>query len=148
MGRRIILIIGTILLAMLLLGQTMSLIHYEFSVLLGLQEAQSIVGEMGIAINKAFGAADTIMYIPILALGLVGIWRQKRWSIVAMSGALGITAYWPIVCLFLLFFAKGTPDFHFTRYTSYTIMLTLITLYGLWGLWYLYTHPLVFTNNE
>ena len=55
-----------------------------------------------------------------------------------MVGALAITAYWPIVNLFILIFAKDLPGFNFTDFASYIIVLSLITLYGLWGMWYVY----------
>ena len=122
----------------LLLGQTMSFIDYNFTVVLGLQESKEIVGEMGVAVNKGFGVADTIIYTPLLLAGLIGFWKRERWGLWALGGALAITAYWPLVCLFFLFFAKGSPGFNFSSYLSYTIILVSITLYGLWGLWYLY----------
>ena len=84
---------GIVLLIEILLGQTMAFINYEFTAALGLQEARDIVGAMGVAVNKGFGVGDTIIYVPLLALGLVGLARQKRWGIFAMAGALTITAY-------------------------------------------------------
>ena len=116
----------------------MSFINYEFTVSIGLQESVEVVGEMGVAVNKGFGVGDTIVYIPLLVIGLVGLWIRKKWGIYAMVGALGITAYWPMVAIFLLLFAKGAPGFYFTNFTSYSILLTAFTFYGLWGLWYLY----------
>jgi hypothetical protein len=81
--------------------------------------------------------------MPLLIAGLAGLWQRKMWGLFPMAGALAITAYWPMVCLSLLFFAKDTPGFRFTNYASYTIMLSLITIYGLWGLWYLYKNRTV-----
>jgi hypothetical protein len=137
-GWWILMIGGTLLFFELLLGQTLAFISYDLPVSIGLQEAKEIVGEMGVAVNKGFGVGDTIVYVPLLVIGLAGLWARKMWGVFAMAGVMAITAYWPMVCLFLLVFAKGTPGFHFTSYTSYTIVLTLITLYGLWGLGYVY----------
>jgi len=131
-------ILGMLFSVMILLGQTMSFINYDFTVSIGLQESRDVVGEMGVAINKGFGLSDTIIYLPLLVIGLVGLWLRKKWGLFAMVGALGITAYWPMVCLFFLLFARGSPGFNFTNFTSYTILLTAFTVYGLWGLWYLY----------
>ncbi len=147
-GFWIIMIVGALLLLMLILGQTMSFINYDFAVSIGLQESKEIVGEMGVAVNKGFGVGDTIIYIPLLVFGLTGLWLKKMWGVFAMASALAITAYWPMVCIFFLLFAKGTVGFNFTNFISYTIMLTLITLYGLWGLWYLCTHRKVLANEE
>lgn len=138
-GFWIIFILGILFLFFLILGQTMSFINYDFTVSLGLQESKKIVGDMGVAVNKGFGVGDTIIYIPILTLGLIGLWLKKIWGIFAMVGALAITAYWPIVCLFYLFFARGIPGFNFTNFASYSILLALIALYGIWGICYLYS---------
>ena len=117
----------------------MAFINYDFTVSLGLQEPKDMVGDMGIAVNKGFGVGDTIIYAPILMFGLAGLWLKRPWGLLAMAGAFGITAYWPITMIFLLLYAKGAPGFNLTRFASYTIMLTTISLYGLWGLWYLLT---------
>ncbi|MBA7491718.1 hypothetical protein ES702_02266 [subsurface metagenome] len=137
-GFWVLMIFGIFLFVILLVGQTMSFINYDFTVSIGLQESKDMVGEMGVAINKGFGVGDTIIYLPLLVIGLVGLWFRKMWGVFAMASVLGITAYWPMVCIFLVLFAKGSPGFNFTNFTSYTILLTAFTLYGLWGLWYLY----------
>jgi len=147
-GFWIIIIVGILFLFFLILGQTMSFINYDFTVSLGLQESKEIVGDMGVAVNKGFGVGDTIIYIPILILGLAGLWLKKIWGLFAMAGAFAITSYWPIVVLFFLLFARDTAGFNFTNFISYSILLTLITLYGLWGLWYLYTHRKILINDE
>lgn len=137
-GFWILTFIGLLILVVLLIGQMMSFINYEFTVSIGLQESVDVIGEMGIAVNKGFGVGDTLIYIPLMVIGLVGLWLRKKWGIYALVGALGITAYWPMVSIFLLLFARGTPGFNFTNFTTYAILLTAFTIYGLWGLWYLY----------
>ena len=137
-GFWVLMILGIFFLLMLLLGQMMAFINYDFAVSIGLQESKDVVGETGVAANKGFGVGDTIIYLPLLVIGLVGLWLRKTWGLFAMTGALGITAYWPMVCIFFLLFAKGSPGFNFTSYASYAILLTAFTVYGLWGLWYLY----------
>ena len=146
-GFWIMMIVGILLLLMLILGQMMAFINYDFAVSLGLQESKDIIGEMGIAVNKGFGVGDTIIYIPLLVFGLMGLWFRKMWGVFAMVSALAITAYWPMVSIFLLLYARGTPGFNFTDFASYAIMLTLITLYGLWGLWYLYKNRKILVNE-
>ena len=131
---------GLLLLMMLVFGQMMSFINYDFTVTWGLQESADIIGEMGVASNKGFGVGDTLSYLPLLIMGLAGLWARKKWGILTMGGALAITAYWPVVNLFFLYYAKGLPGFYFTDYFSYTIILSFITCYGLWGLWYIYTN--------
>jgi hypothetical protein len=137
-GLWIMTMVGILLLLMLVLGQMMSFINYDFTVSLGLQEPAEMVTLMGVAVNKGFGLGDTIVYIPLLVAGLAGLWLRARWGAFAMAGALAITAYWPVVCFSLLVFARGTPGFNFQRFVPYGIILSLILLYALWGLWYLY----------
>ncbi len=137
-GFWVLMIVGILFTVMLLAGQMMAFINYDFAVSIGLQESTDLVGEIGVAVNKGFGVGDTIIYLPLLVIGIVGLWLRKRWGLFTMVGALAITAYWPVVCIFFLLFAKSSPEFSFHSFTSYTILLTSFTIYGLWGLWYLY----------
>nr|NQU92094.1 hypothetical protein [Bacteroidota bacterium] len=129
---------GILLNIIFLLGQTMALVNYEFTVFLGLQESAHLISDVGVALNRGFGFGDTVFYMPLFIAGITGLLKGKKYGFFTMVGALAITVYWPIVCLSTLYFAKGAPGFHFTAYTSYTITLLLISLYGLWGLWFLY----------
>jgi hypothetical protein len=118
---------------MLLIGQLGSLINYQFTVNLGLQESADVISKFGVAMNKGFSIADTIIYVPILIFALVGFIKKQKWSVACMAGVMAITAYWPIVCLATLFFAKGTPDFYFTSYINYSIVLTAISIISLYN---------------
>jgi len=146
-GFWVVMIVGILLLLMLILGQMMAFINYDFAVSIGLQESKDIIGEMGIAVNKGFGVGDTIIYIPLLVFGLMGLWFRKMWGVYTMVSALAITAYWPMVSIFLLLYARGTTGFNFTDFAPYTIVLILIALYGLWGLWYLYKNRKILVNE-
>lgn len=137
-GFWIIMIIGILILVMLLIGQMMSFINYEFSVSIGLQESKNEIGEIGVAVNKGFGVGDTIIYMPLLIIGLSGLWQKKLWGVFAMTGALAITAYWPMVNIFLILFAKSSSEFSYPNFKSIAIILISLTIYGIWGLWYLY----------
>jgi len=116
----------------------MALVDYEFVVSLGLQEPASEITEIGVVFNKAFGAADTLVYLPLLVIGLVGFWMERTWGLIALAAALGITAYWPIVSLYALYAARGIPGFTFSSHTTYTLILVPIAIYALWGLAFLY----------
>ena len=83
---------------------------------------------------------DTLIYIPLLIIGLTGLLKRKIIGIYAMFGALAITVYWPIVALSTLFFARGSEGFTFDKHLSYSIILSFIVIYGLWGMWYLFTY--------
>jgi len=143
-----IMIVSVIWLVMIFLGQVMAYIDYDFTVSLGLQESKNAVTDIGVALNKGFGVGDTIVYIPLIIIGLVGMWLRKTWGLFAMAGAFAITMYFPIVCMSMLLFARGTAGFNFTNFVPYTIFLTIVALYGFWGLWYLYSRRDVLVHNS
>jgi len=136
-GFYILILISVILLILLLMGQTYALINYERAVDLGLQESADEVGLLGIAWARAFALGDTLVYIPILFIGLIGILKKTFWGYVFMLCSLAISAYWPVVNLSAIYFARDEIQLMEDKYLSYTILLPLISLYGIWGIWYL-----------
>ena len=130
--------IGIILNVFYLFGQTSAIINYDFAVSIQLQEPVNDVTEVGVALNKGFGLGDTLVYIPLFILGIVGLLKKTSLGLFAMLGAMAITIYWPIVALSTLYYAYDSPGWHFSDYTSYTILLSLIVIYGIWGFVYLY----------
>ena len=54
-----------------------------------------------------------------------------------MAAALGITVYWPVVCLTALVDARHATGWNLTDETQYWVVLPLITIWGLWGVWYI-----------
>lgn len=129
---------GVLLNITYVLGQTMAVMNYDFAVSIGLQEPVNEITEIGVALNKGFGFGDTVFYMPLFVIGIIGLLKRSALGFYAMIGAMAITVYWPIVTLSTVFFAKGAPEWHFTDYRSYSILLSLIALYGIWGFWFLY----------
>lgn len=88
-------------------------------------------------IKKGFGFGDTLIHLPLLFAGIIGLIKNKNRGYFSMFGALAITAYWPLVCLYAFLSDRAditlTPD----KYTSYSLFLPLIGVYGLWGMWYI-----------
>ena len=144
---RFLITVATLLTLMFLLGQTMAVINYDFTVSLGLQESQDAVTEIGVAANKGFGVGDTVVYIPLFVLGIAGMIKRRYWGFFCMCGALAITVYWPVVCLTLLYYAKGAPGFTFSAYAEYTVLLSAITAYGIWGLVFIYRNRTALTDG-
>ena len=139
-GFWILVSIGVILNLIYLLGQTMAIINYDFTVSIELQEPANEITEVGVASNKGFGFGDTFFYMPLFVVGIIGLLKKSAWGLYAMFGAMAITIYWPLVGLSTVFYAKGAPGWHFTDYTSYSILLSSIAIYGIWGLWFLYSN--------
>jgi hypothetical protein len=67
-----------VLILFLTAGQTLSLIDYNLAIDLGLQESENEIGNVGIAFAKGFAFGDTIFYIPMLVLGVLGLIKEKN----------------------------------------------------------------------
>jgi len=124
----------------LLAGQTFSLINYNTAVALGLQESVEEVSEVGIAFAKGFAFADTIAYIPLLLIGIIGLLKRTKWGFYALFASCAISVYWPLVHLYAIYIGRDVITLHPEKYVTFPITLSFIILYGLWGMWYLYTN--------
>ncbi|MGB5667699.1 MAG: hypothetical protein WBM53_12690 [Maribacter sp.] len=132
--------IGILLGIFLIVGQTLSLINYDLAIALGLQESEQEVGKVGIAFGKGFAFSDTVIYIPLLIAGIIGLIKGKKWGLYSMFGSLAISVYWPIVHLFAIYIERNVFALHPDKYISFPLILSLIIIYGLWGMWFLYNH--------
>ena len=137
-GFWVLISVGILLTFLLIAGQTFSLISYDSAAALGLQESVEEISEVGVSFAKGFAFGDTVIYIPLLIAGIIGVLRRKKWGLYAMFGSLAITAYWPPVHLYAIYIGRDVIALHAEKYVSYSILLPLLTLYGLWGMWYLY----------
>ncbi len=127
----------TLSIVLLLLGQTMAILDYDFAVKIGLQEDVKEVGEFGVEVNRAFGAGDTIVYIPLMVISLAGLWLKKRWSLITTAAVMGISAYWAATVAFMLFFLEGVPDYHLVPGPEYWLFIGAYIVWGVWGIIYL-----------
>jgi hypothetical protein len=58
------------------------------------------------------------------------------WALVAhLAAALGITVYWPIVCLAAVVTAREAHGWLLSNESDYWLVLPVITIWGAWGLW-------------
>ena len=127
----------SIALILLLLGQTTAIINYDFAVDLGLQENINEVGAFGIQVNRAFAAADTLVYIPLIVASITGLVLKQRWSLLTTAAVMGISIYWATTISFMLIFLKNTPDHYLQPGLEYIFFLSTFILFGTWGLLYL-----------
>ena len=128
---------GWLLLVYLIYAQAIPAFSYELGVAMGTQEPAEKVTEVGVAFWYGFAFGDLVLYIPLLAIGLAGHGLSRNWGSVILVAALGITAYWPVVCLAVLFAAHGAQGWSLSNELAYWIVLPLITAWGLWGLLYM-----------
>lgn len=125
---------GWILLIYLVYAQGITAFGYDIGVSMGTQEPVETITEIGAAFWYGFAFGDLVIYIPILLIGLIGHFRATRWGRIWMAAALGITVYWPIVCLAAVVYARGATGWNFTNEAPYWIVLSLIFFWGIWGL--------------
>ena len=126
---------GWLLLLYLIYAQAIPAFNYEAGVSMGTQEPVDVVSGVGVAFWYGFAFGDLLVYIPLLTLGLIGYWTGKRWARVLLGAALGVTVYWPVVCLAAVVAARDAPGWNLANETPYWIVLPLITLWGVWALW-------------
>ena len=126
----------SLLLVYLVYAQGLPAFDYELGVAMGTQESADQVTAVGTAYWYGFAFGDLVIYIPLLAAGLTGLWKLHDWGRVVMGAALGITVYWPVVSLAAVVKARGAAGWNLNDETAYWIVLPLITLWGLWGLWW------------
>jgi hypothetical protein len=126
---------GWLLLAYLIVAQGVPAFGYELGVKMGSQEPAEKITEVGVAFWYGFALGDLLTYIPILCAGLVGHMRAKTWGRILLSAALGITVYWPVVCLVALVDARGAAGWSISNEAPYWIVLPLIAAWGAWGVW-------------
>jgi uncharacterized transporter YbjL len=100
---------------------------------MGTQESARQITEVGAAFWYGFAFADLVIYIPLLAAGLIGHWLWRPWWRVAFGAALGITVYWPIVVLAAAVDARDASGWDIDD-TSYWIVLPIIATWALAGL--------------
>jgi hypothetical protein len=122
---------------LMLTGQTMSVFNYDLTVRLGLQESPEQVSEFGVEVNRALGAGDTVVYIPLLIASLVGLWRKKRWSLLTTAAAVGVSAYWSTTVFFLFLFLPGTSGYSNRPGPEIWLFVGAYIIFGVWGFLYL-----------
>lgn len=129
-GLLLIQVPGWLLLVYLVYAQVPAAFDYELGVRMGTQEPAASITEVGAAFWYGFALADLLIYIPLLAAGLLGFQRGARWGVVLLGAALGITVYWPVVALAAAVDARDAAGWAIDE-TLYWIVLPIITLWAL-----------------
>jgi hypothetical protein len=128
---------GWLLFFYLIYAQAIPAFDYDLGVAMGTQESAKVISEVGVAFWYGFALGDLAVYMPLLAIGLIGHWLVKIWGRVILGAALGITVYWPVVSLAAVVSARDATGWNLVNETPYWIVLPLITLWGVWGLWHI-----------
>lgn len=136
MGFRLVQIPGWILLTYLVYAQAIPAFDYELGVRMGTQESSEQITEVGAAFWYGFAFADLVIYIPLLAAGLLGHWSNRSWGRAILGAALGITIYWPIVVLATAVDARDASGW-FIDEAPFWVVLPAIVSWALWSLWHI-----------
>jgi hypothetical protein len=128
---------GWLLLLYLVLAQGITAFSYDLGVSMGVQESAEEITEVGAAFWYGFALGDLLVYIPLLIAGLIGHILGRQWGNVGLAAALGITIYWPIVCLAAMVDARDAAGWNLSSEMQYWVGCLLIAAWGAWGLIYL-----------
>ncbi|KAG7370258.1 hypothetical protein IV203_028004 [Nitzschia inconspicua] len=129
----------------LFLGQTLAIFFYDLTVRLGFQEDVEDIGASLVQVNRSFGIADTVLYLPILISSLLGlVWKWRKPSLVCTAASAGIHSYWSLTTLFI-FLLEGRNIDLVTDWNYYVPITTYIEcavyfVYGIGVLTFLYVH--------
>ncbi len=137
-GYRFLITTSSILAILLLASQTLALIDYDLAISLGLQETVDEISEMGIVWAKGFAFGDTVIYLPLLIIGIIGVLKRKKWGLFSLFGSMAISVYWPLVHLHAIYYGHSVFNLSPEKYVTFFVLLPLIVIYGLWGMWFLY----------
>jgi hypothetical protein len=122
---------------LMLAGQTLGVFNYELAARLGLQEKPEEMTDFGVQVNRAFGAADTVVYIPLMVVSVVGLWLRKRWSLLTTAAFFGASAYWTVTVTFIFLFLPGVPGYTNRPGPEIWTFIGTYMVVGVLGLFYL-----------
>jgi len=122
---------------LMLAGQTLGVFNYELASRMGLQEKAEEMTEFGVQVNRAFGAADTVVYIPLMVVSMIGLWLRKRWSLLTTAAFFGASAYWTATVTFIFLFLPGVPGYSNVPGPEIWLFIGTYMVAGIFGLFYL-----------
>jgi hypothetical protein len=110
-GFWIVVVFLAVSIVLMLVGQTVGVFNYDLAARMGLQEKPEEMTDFGVQVNRAFGAADTVVYVPLMLISLVGLILRKRWSLLVTAAFFGASAYWTATVTFMLLFLPGVAGY-------------------------------------
>lgn len=119
---------------LMLAGQTLGVFNYELASRFGLQEKAEEMTEFGVQVNRAFGAADTVVYIPLMVVSMIGLWLRKRWSLLTTAAFFGASAYWTVTVTFIFLFLPGVPGYSNVPGPEIWLFIGVYMVVGIFGL--------------
>jgi len=122
---------------LMLIAQTPPIFDYDLAVRLGFQNGADKITEYGVQVIRAFCVADTLVFIPLTVLALIGLLLKKRWSLFATASLTGISIYWAVAYGFMVPFLNGMPGYHAVLAAPDWLIMGAYVVFGVWALLYL-----------
>jgi len=136
-GFWIVIVFLAVSIVLMLVGQTLSVFNYDLAVSMGLQEKPEEMTDFGVQVNRAFGAADTVIYIPLMLISLVGLILRKRWSLLITAAFFGASAYWTATVTFIFMFLPGVAGYSNVPGPEIWLFIGTYMVAGVLGLLYI-----------
>lgn len=127
------------------LGQTLCIFFYDLTVQMGLQDDIDDIGPALVQVNRSFGVADTVLYLPLLISSVLGlVWKRRKPSLICTAASAGIHSYWSLVAMSIVFLEGRNGD-TVTDWNYYVPMSTYAVCcfyfaYGIAVLTFLYVY--------
>ena len=137
LGYWFIVVFLSVSVVLMLVGQTVGVFNYELAERMGLQEKAEEMTEFGVQVNRAFGAADTVVYLPLIVISLVGLALRKRWSLLTTAAFFGASAYWTATVSFMLLFLPEVPGYRNVPGPEIWLFIGTYMVVGVLGLVYI-----------
>ncbi len=87
---------------LMLIAQATPVFDYDLAVRLGFQKGADQITDFGVQVIRAFCVSDTVVFIPLTVLALVGMFMKRRWALYATASTSGISVYWVIAYGFMV----------------------------------------------
>jgi hypothetical protein len=122
----------------MLVTQTTCIFWYEWAVEQHFQISDAFVGPSLVQLFRAYGAADTILYIPLLASSAYGLLQKKRWSLICTAASAGIHSYWALTMCFSMVFLRPVAEYTLEPDLGLVSFVLVYVVYGILVLAFLY----------
>jgi hypothetical protein len=136
-GFWVVVVFLAVSIVLMLVGQTVGVFNYDLAVSMGLQEKPEEMTEFGVQVGRAFGAADTVIYIPLMVISMIGLILRKRWSLLVTAAFFGASAYWTVTVTFMLIFLPGVPGYSNVPGPEIWLFIGTYMVVGVVGLLYI-----------
>ena len=125
---------------MMLIAQTTPIFDYELAVRLGFQNGAERISDYGVQVIRAFCVSDTLVFIPLTLLSLIGLLRRRRWALYCTAATSGISIYWVVAYGAMVSLLAGRPDYHARLAAPDWVIMGAYVLFGVLSLVYLGRH--------